>query len=105
MAMRNRFRTLVSALAVAALIFSLASPAAAFTRDDGDRPNAVPIVIDVLILRPAGLIMTALGTAFYVFPVAPLTALVRPTDITKPLGPLVVRPAKFTFGDPLGYHP
>jgi hypothetical protein len=105
MAMRKRFRTLVSALVAAALIFSLASPAAAFTRDDGDRPNAVPIVIDVLILRPAGLVMTALGTAFYIFPVAPVTALVRPTDITKPLGPLVVRPAKFTFGDPLGYHP
>ena len=103
--MRNRFRKMVSALAAAALIISLASPAAAFTRDDGDQPNKVPIVIDVLILRPCGLLMTVLGTAFYVFPVAPVTALVRPTDITKPLGPLVVRPAKFTFGDPIGYHP
>lgn len=103
--MRNRFRKIVSALAAVALIFSLASPAAAFTRDDGDRPNSVPIVIDVLILRTAGLLMTALGTAFYIFPVAPVTALMRPTEITKPLGPLVVRPAKFTFGDPLGYHP
>jgi hypothetical protein len=104
-AMRIRIRALVAALATAALILSLAAPAASFTRDDGDQPNRVPIVIDVLLLRPIGLLMTVTGAAFYLCPVAPITALVRPLDITKPLGPLVVTPGRFTFGDPIGYHP
>ncbi|MDH5308049.1 MAG: hypothetical protein OEW02_12775, partial [Myxococcales bacterium] len=65
----------------------------------------VPIVFDVLFMRPIGLLMTLTGIAIYVFPVAPATVLVRPTDIAKPLGPLVVGPGRFTFADPLGYHP
>jgi hypothetical protein len=104
-AMRIRIRALVAALATAALIFSLAAPAAAFTRDTGNAPNQVPAVIDVLLLRPIGLLMTATGVALYVFPVAPMTMLVRPLDIAKPLGPLVVKPGRFTFADPIGYHP
>ena len=65
----------------------------------------MPIVFDVLLLRPMGFLMTLGGVALYVFPVAPITALTRPSDIAKPLGPLVAAPGKFTFGDPLGYHP
>ena len=103
--MHNRFRAAVAALALAALIFSLASPSAAFPRDDGDVPNRVPVVFDALFLRPAGLLMTAGGVLLYIFPVAPFTLLTRPTDIAKPLGPLVAAPAKFTFADPLGQHP
>ena len=103
--MRIRFRALVAALATAALIFSLAAPAAAFTRDSGNAPDRVPMVIDVLFLRPMGLLMTATGVALYVFPVAPVTMLVRPLDVAKPLGPLVVRPGRYTFADPIGYHP
>ena len=103
--MRTRFRRPVAALASAALILCLAAPAGAFARDEGDRENSVPIVIDVLLLRPLGFLMTLGGVALYVFPVAPVTALIRPTDIAKPLGPLVAAPGRFTFGDPLGYHP
>lgn len=103
--MRIRIRALVAALAIAALIFSMASPAAAFTRDDRVQPNRVPMVIDVLLLRPVGLVLTMTGVGFYIFPVAPFTLLVRPVDVFKPLGPLVVKPGKFTFGDPIGYHP
>ena len=44
--MRTRFRRPVAALASAALILSLASPAGAFIRDDGDRKNSVPIIFD-----------------------------------------------------------
>jgi hypothetical protein len=103
--MRIRIRAFVAALATAALIFSLAAPAAAFTRDTGNAAEQVPAVIDVLFLRPIGLLMTATGVAVYIFPVAPITMLVRPLDIAKPLGPLVVAPGRFTFGDPIGYHP
>jgi len=103
--MRIRMRAWVSGLAIATLILGMASPSLAFMRDEGDAPNRVPIVIDLLVLRPAGLLMTAAGVGFYLFPVVPMTALVRPTEIAKPLGPLVVRPGRFTFVDPLGYHP
>jgi hypothetical protein len=103
--MRIGMRAWVSGLTIALLILGLTSPSLAYMQDDGDLPNRVPIVIDLLVLRPAGLLMTAVGVGFYLFPVAPMTALVRPTDIAKPLGPLVVRPGRFTFVDPLGYHP
>jgi hypothetical protein len=103
--MRIRIRAFVAALATAALISSLAAPAAAFTRETNNAPDKVPAVIDVLLLRPVGLVMTATGVALYVFPVAPITMLVRPLDIAKPLGPLVVKPGRFTFADPIGYHP
>ena len=103
--MRIRIRAFVAALATAALILSLAAPAAAFTRDMNNAPDQVPAVIDVLLLRPVGLVMTAAGVALYIFPVAPITMLVRPLDIAKPLGPLVVKPGRFTFADPIGYHP
>jgi len=103
--MRIRMRAWVTGLAIAALVLGMASPSLAYTRGDNDEPNRVPIVIDLLVLRPAGLLMTAAGVGFYLFPVAPMTALVRPTEIAKPLGPLVVKPGRFTFVDPLGYHP
>jgi hypothetical protein len=32
-------------------------------------------------------------------------AVTRPTDMYKPWNALVVGPARFTFVDPLGFHP
>ena len=56
-----------------------------------------------MFLRPIGLPMTGLGMA-----IAPLamgvTLLTRPSDIFKPFKILVVKPARFTFVDPLGQH-
>jgi hypothetical protein len=48
--------------------------------------------------------MTGLGAAIFVFPVGPLVAITRPTDIRQPLDFLVMRPARYTFSDPLGHH-
>jgi hypothetical protein len=73
-------------------------------RDDGGVPGQVPYVVDAVILRPLGLLMTAGGLILYAFPVLPLVAITRPSDMFKPLGPLVAAPAKYTFSDPLGYH-
>lgn len=103
--MRIRNRRIAAVITAAALMLCLASPAAAITRDNGDRPNAVPVVIDALFLRPAGLMMTMMGVLVYAVPVAPLVAITRPADLWKPLGPLVVAPARYTFSDPLGLHP
>lgn len=105
--MRIRTGRITAAIALAALVLSLAAPAAAsaFFKDEGDRNTAVPLLVDVLLLRPTGLALTALGTLFYAFPVAPIMAITRPTDIMEPAGPLIMRPARFTFRDPIGQHP
>ncbi len=105
--MLNRFRSFVAALAIAGLVLGHATSALAASplSEVDDDPSAVPMVFDVLVLRPIGLTMTVLGTLVYVFPVAPIMALTRPTEITKPIGPLVGVPARFTFRDPIGQHP
>lgn len=103
--MRTRSRGLVATLAIAALILGHATSAAAFTRDDGDQNNSVPMVIDILLLRPTGLVLTVMGALVYAIPVAPIMAVTRPTDIAKPIPTLIGRPARFTFSDPIGQHP
>ena len=99
-------RRLTSHVLVLLIVLCLALPAGAssITRDDGDVPNSVPIVVDVLLLRPLGLMATAVGAVIYAFPVAPIVAVTRPGDLMKPFGPLVAEPGKFTFSDPLGQH-
>lgn len=107
--MPARIRSFVAALMVAALFGSTAAPAFADgfgTHDDTTAyASSVPVLFDILILRPAGLLMTAGGLVLYTFPVLPITALTRPTQIWKPFGLLVATPARFTFSDPLGQHP
>jgi hypothetical protein len=105
--MPNRIRRFSTALATASLVFALAHPALAMERsyDIGDEPSSVPMIFDVLVMRPIGLLMTGLGCVVYVVPVAPIMAITRPADIAKPLGPLVGAPARFTFKDPIGQHP
>lgn len=101
-------RGFAAALVGVALLTSSVPALAAdggFNKDTSGVPGQVPVVVDALILRPLGLLMTAGGLMLYAFPVLPLTALTRPSDIFKPIGPLVAAPAKYTFSDPLGYHP
>jgi hypothetical protein len=101
--MKNRIRRTLFA---AALALSLAQPAFATSNlDQGDEPSAVPIIFDALVMRPLGLVMTAVGTAVYLVPVAPIMLVTRPTEIAKPIGPLVGAPMRFTFKDPIGHHP
>jgi hypothetical protein len=99
-------RRLTSHFLVLMIVLCLALPAGAsgVVRDDGDVPNSVPLVLDVVLLRPLGLMATAVGAVFYAFPVAPIVAITRPGDLMKPFGPLVAAPGKFTFSDPLGQH-
>lgn len=103
--MSKRFRAISAALAAFALLVSTASPSlAAGNMTNADREAAVPVVFDAIILRPLGLGMTVLGAVLYGF-AAPIMAITRPTDMGKPFRALVVRPARYTFVDPLGLHP
>ena len=58
---------------------------------------------DLVILRPFGLLATGLGVALAV-PATAITALTHPQDVGKPIEFLVMRPARYTFADPIGTH-
>jgi len=105
--MQNRIRRFAAAFAIAGLVLSLAHPALAVDRmaEGEDEPSAVPMIFDILVMRPIGLTTVAVGTLFYIVPVMPIMAITRPSDIFKPLGPLVGGPVRFTFKDPIGHHP
>jgi hypothetical protein len=104
--MLNRIRHFSAASAAAVLALSLALPARADRLAEiGNEPSSVPVIFDIAVMRPIGLLTCIVGAAFYLVPVAPIVALTRPTEIAKPLGPLVGAPMRFTFKDPLGHHP
>jgi hypothetical protein len=46
---------------------------------------------------------TTLGAATFCM-VAPIVAITRPTDMGGPFRALVINPARYTWGDPLGTH-
>jgi hypothetical protein len=91
-------------LAVLALIvtFAVSTPALAGSKS---AEEAVPasIVVDVLILRPLGIVTTGLGVAMFAVS-APICALVAPTQIGVPFDILIKRPVKYVWGDELGTH-
>ena len=99
--MKRCFQGTAAALLVVALILAPAGAAMASAEEFEDRGN-VNVLFDAVVLRPLGLMMTAVGSLIVVFPVAPIVALTRPTDLRKPLEALVLRPARYTFVDPLG---
>ncbi len=71
----------------------------------GTRKDDVPVVMDVIPFRfPLGVIMTATGIVLWVA-IAPIQVITRPTDMHKTFKTLVINPARFTWADPLGYHP
>lgn len=101
--MNRCLQGVAAALVAAALIFAQVTPAAASARGFEDR-REVNIIFDAMLLRPLGLAVTAIGGALFAFPIGPIVAVTRLADIRKPLDYLVLRPARYTFVDPLGHH-
>ena len=103
--MSRSIRSLVAAFLTSALILTQAAPAFAVNtmHSTENEPNAVPVLIDAIILRPIGMMMTAVGAMGFCL-VAPIMAITRPTDLGKPLSALVIAPARYTWVDPLGHH-
>lgn len=95
-------RRFLAAFAVAALV---ASPAFAVTNervDEVDAEFADPMV-DVLVLRPLGLVGLMLSSALWV-PAELMTVCVNPTEWKLPVDHLLTPPARFVFVDPIGSH-
>ena len=103
--MFGRIRGFIAALMASAVLLSGAAPALAFT-DEGLTASErhTPALFDAFVLRPIGLVVTALGAVVFV-PAGALVGLTRPTDIGKPFNRLVAVPFRYTFLDPLGEHP
>jgi hypothetical protein len=95
-------RRFLAAFAVAALV---ASPAFAVTNERVDKVDsefAHPMV-DVLVMRPVGLIGLGLSSIIWV-PAQLMTLAVNPTEWYLPIHHLLAKPARFVFVDPIGSH-
>lgn len=101
--MSSKLRGLVVTIMISALL-SVPSAASAFTTSDEVDAGSVNVIVDALILRPIGLAVTIGGVVAYGVTAA-IVGITRPKDIAKPLGPLVITPARYTFVDPIGQHP
>jgi ABC-type transport system involved in cytochrome c biogenesis permease subunit len=103
--MSRSVRAFVAAFLTSALLLTQAAPAFATStmNSSENEPSAVPVLFDAVILRPVGLMMTAVGAVGFCL-VAPFMAITRPTDLGKPFSALVVAPARYTWVDRLGTH-
>ena len=92
-------------LAAFALVALFATPVAAVTSERADHldADAVHPMVDVLVLRPVGLIGLAMSAALWV-PAQIITVCVNPTEWKLPVDHLLAKPARFVFVDPIGSH-
>ena len=104
--MFSKLRGLVATLVVCVLLAVSAAPvsAAEFSTNQSEQERSVNVLFDAFVLRPLGLVVTISGAVAYGVMIAPLVAMTRPSDLGKPLEPLVLRPARYTFVDHLGEH-
>ena len=109
--MLNRIRQTTAAFCLVALVAGVTLPLSAsandsFINSSGSEANNTtsPVMLDLLLLRPVGLVSLAVSTVLFVVPVLPLTMITRPTEIGKPFESMVLEPARFVWKDPLGSH-
>lgn len=102
--MPRRLRDLCLLLAAAALLVATAGPAAAkdvTTTGAEAHGSHLPPVVDALFLRPLGAAATVVGTGVFVA-TSPIFLATRPHEIHVPFRTMVLEPAVWTWGRPLG---
>jgi hypothetical protein len=92
-------KSLIIAMIAAMIIMPLATSALAAEYWDAEDPSGGEMVFDFVVLRPVGLVATAVGSVFFVVS-SPFAALGGNMDTAKEK--LVKDPAAFTFKRPLG---
>ena len=93
-------KSLIITIIAAMLIMPLATTSAlAIEYWDAEDPSGGEMVFDVVVLRPVGLVATAVGCVFWVVS-SPFAALGGNMDVASEK--LVKDPAAFTFKRPLG---
>ena len=92
-------RKITRLIVVAITSISLMMPIQGFASTEVQQPNAAEMTVDLLVARPAGVVLTVLGTAVFVvgLPFSLLGGNVKSSAQT-----LVVGPAKTTFVRCLG---
>jgi hypothetical protein len=101
----GHFQRLVAAVAAALLIFLAAAPVSATEFETNPAEDATsPVVFDLLILRPIGIVGAAVSAVLFIAPVAPLTLITRPSDISRPFEKMIINPARYVVVDKLGEH-
>ena len=103
--MSQRIRSFVALFAALAVLTVGAAPALALS-DEGLAASeaSTPIMLDALVMRPMGLVLTVIGIAVYA-PTFAIVGVTRPTDLGKPFMLLIAQPFRYTFMDRLGSHP
>jgi hypothetical protein len=94
--------------ATAICIALLAQPiGAAAAPPNSSAEDQVPVVFDAFLMRPLGFGAMVGGFAVFTLGVVmpPFVLAWRPSEMHKPFNSLVTSPFRFTFVDPLGYHP
>jgi hypothetical protein len=99
--MPGRFRRIAAAFSVLVLLAGAAAPAMAEI-ETAREPSSK--MVDLLVLRPMGVISLVLGTVLFIAPVAPFTLLIRPQEFGVPFKAMVASPARYVWADPLGSH-
>lgn len=82
------------------IFLSLLSPCQA-----AERPPASTVLVDVILMRPGGLVLTIVGSALFVglTPLTAFAAIAPPHDAFDIVADvLIVGPADFTFNRPIG---
>ncbi|MDP6979733.1 MAG: hypothetical protein QF570_14195 [Myxococcota bacterium] len=110
--MLNQFRRFTAVICITALIAGIVLPSTAsadgnsfINSSDSEANNmTTPIMVDLVVLRPVGLVSMAVSTVLFVVPVLPLTLITRPSEVAKPFDAMVMEPARFVWSDPLGTH-
>ena len=99
--MRNKiFRGLATLAVFASLI---ATPAFAKTSIEEVESAPAPAMVDVMLMRPLGMVMLGVSAALFV-PAAGITAITRPDQMDLAYDAMIRKPARFVFVDPIGSH-
>ena len=94
----------ISKLAAALVAASLlASPALADQTYSDVEASFVSDSMDLIVMRPMGLIALGIGSVLWL-PAAAMTAAVQPSEIKKPTEALILRPYRYVFEEPIGEH-
>ncbi len=91
---------LAAALVAAALI---TTPAFAGQEFADVEASHVGDTMDLLVMRPLGLVALGIGSVLWL-PAAAMTAAVQPSEIKKPTEALILKPYRYVFDDPIGEH-
>jgi len=90
--------------AMIALTFAFLLALPAHASDSPRESDRVPVLFDIATRVGFGIPLTIAGAAAMV-PVGLATLVTRPSEIDKPFDALVMGPVRYTWIDPLGYHP